>query len=133
MSVEATASASGSVGVEYHDDELSGIHELSSDAALTHADNANATLQTKLGPTVEINLGCRSPPGQFAATAEIGVFSGLDLNYETATSPPGSLCAPLDIEGKIGLDLVFKTIDKSVNVYRGNIKCIHWGESSGLH
>jgi hypothetical protein len=69
----------------------------------THA--ANTKLEATAGPDLELEAGWRVPAlGKLAATAAIGVRSGVSVEYDVQKSMTKT-CIPLDVAASIGVHL----------------------------
>jgi hypothetical protein len=128
--VKASAGVQGSLGLEYHDGDISGVHEISSDASLEHEVDASASAEAKIGPDITVEAGWHVPVlGELAAKVDADITSGLRLTYDPATEPPGKLCVPLTVEGSIGLEVPIKGEISAgpKKLLDTNIKCVTFG------
>jgi hypothetical protein len=128
--VKATASVAGSLGLEYHDGDIDGVHEFSSDAGLEHSVSASASAEAKIGPDITVEAGWHVPVlGELAAKVDTDVSSGLRLTYDPAQSRPGKLCVPLTVKGSIGLEIPVKGEIKAgpSTLLEKDIKCVEFG------
>lgn len=128
--VKATASVAGSLGLEYHDGDIDGVHEFSSDAGLEHSVSASASAEAKIGPDITVEAGWHVPVlGELAAKVDTDVSSGLRLSYDPAQSRPGKLCVPLTVKGSIGLEIPVKGEIKAgpTTLLDKDIKCVEFG------
>lgn len=128
--VKATASVAGSLGLEYHDGDIDGVHEFSSDAGLEHSVSASASAEAKIGPDITVEAGWHVPVlGELAAKVDTDVSSGVRLTYDPAQSRPGKLCVPLTVKGSIGLEIPVKGEIKAgpTTLLEKDIKCVEFG------
>jgi hypothetical protein len=133
--VKASAGVRGALGLEYHDGDISGVHEFSSDASLEHSVQASAEAEAKIGPDIAVEAGWHVPVlGELAVKVDADVASGLKLTYDSNASPPGKLCVPLTVEGSIDLEIPVKDLDPvgPKKLIDTNIKCVDFGGST-LH
>ena len=128
VSMTATASAHGSLGVAYEDGGIKGIHELTEEASLEHHAEIDADLQVTTGPDFDLTGGWKIPfLGKVAAGFGVGLAAGPHLTYESAEEPPGRLCAHLNLHGSVSIYLPGKTLSaEDENLYDGDIKCVKW-------
>jgi hypothetical protein len=128
--VKASAGVQGSLGLEYHHGDISGVHEISSDASLEHEVDASASAEAKIGPDITVEAGWHVPVlGELAAKVDADITSGLQLTYDPPTEPPGKLCVPLSVEGSIGLEIPVKGEISAgpKELLDTDIKCVTFG------
>ncbi|HEX5374967.1 MAG TPA: hypothetical protein VFW48_02305 [Solirubrobacterales bacterium] len=105
VSASAEATVDGRVGVEY-DGHVHGIHDFpKSVPTIVPTYAADAKLEATAGPDLELEAGWRVPAlGKLAATAAIGVQSGVSVEYDALESMTKT-CVPLDVAASIGVHL----------------------------
>lgn len=126
VAVDASASVDGSVGVRYQDGDVSGIRELNRSADANFNVGANAQLDARIGPDIEIAAGWRIPAlGGLAAKGNLDVTTGMVLKYSTSQTPPGDLCIPFTAIAGFGFEIpVIDDINTGdIKLFDTSIRC----------
>jgi hypothetical protein len=101
------AGAHGHLGVEYVHGTLRPTDGFGYEQPAIDWDvEAKAGASVKVGPQATATVGWRVPAlGGLAATAGVGIYSGVDFTYDAARRPPAKTCVPLKLEGEVSFEL----------------------------
>jgi hypothetical protein len=117
----------GSLGVEYSGGKVRPIRHFGyGPPELDAGIEATASTKVKAGPELTITAGWRLPAlGGLAAKAGIGIYGGVDFNYDTTSEPPEQTCLPLELSGKIGFQASIRKKWKMwpIPIAKKNLKC----------
>jgi hypothetical protein len=135
----ASASASGeiristgvgahsSLGIEYDEGAAHPIHIFDYDPPyIEPAIEAAASARAIVGPEVTVKAGWHVPAlGGLAATAGVGIYSGISYSYDISRDPPGKTCVPLELTGTIGFQLPFRRKPHSwpIPIFKEDLDC----------
>lgn len=105
--VAAHAGIRGTLGIVYRGGRPHGINEADPYAGIDPPEvKAYATASALIGPVATIEVGWRAPGlGKLAATAEVGIFSGISLAYNIRKPSQVEACVPLRATAAIRLHL----------------------------